>query len=128
MREIKFRAWCKIDNSMIIPITLQEVIFQRKSNFSLEQLNQDVIFMQFTGLHDKNGKEIYEGDIVEFEQFKEKKKGKIVFNYKTCSFEVWVTIVVGAYGEKATNQYLICHCDCIEVIGDIYQNPELLNG
>ena len=56
-REIKFRVWDNVDY-MSTPFTLHD-LQMRKVMFT-----QDCILMQFTGLLDKNGKEIYEGDVV----------------------------------------------------------------
>ena len=81
---------------------------------------------QCTGLTDKNGKLIFEGDIVKFKKFKNEYIGTIAFNDISLAFEIWTNIVVGAYGEKATHKHMIYHCDEIEVIGNIHDNTELL--
>ena len=83
---------------------------------------------QFTGLTDKNGVRIFEGDICRFKRFNDIYIGKIVFNVKTASFVMWYQSIVGAYGEKATHKMLLSVCDDIEVIGNIHDNPELLKG
>ena len=83
---------------------------------------------QYTGLTDKNGKRIFEGDICRFKRFNDIYIGKIVFNVKTASFVMWYQSIVGAYGEKATHKMLLSVCDGIEVIGNIHDNPELLGG
>lgn len=83
---------------------------------------------QYTGLTDKNGKRIFEGDICRFKRFNDVHVGEIVFNVTTASFIMWYQSIVGAYGEKATHQMLLSVCDDIEVIGNIYDNPELLGG
>ena len=81
---------------------------------------------QYTGLTDKNGVRIFEGDICRFKRFNDVHVGKIVFNVKTASFIMWYQSIVGAYGEKATQKMLLSVCDDIEVIGNIHDNPELL--
>ena len=73
--------------------------------------------MQFTGLIDKHGKEIYEGDIVK--RFYNDQGVQIVFNTKTgCGFEFSVLTSYIFCKEFSQNYY--------EVIGNIYENPELL--
>lgn len=81
---------------------------------------------QFTGLTDKNGKKIFEGDICKFKRFNDVHVGKVVFNVTTASFIMWYQPIVGAYGEKATQKMLLSVCDNIEVIGNIHDNPELM--
>ena len=83
---------------------------------------------QYTGLTDKNGVKIFEGDIARFKRFKDNYVGKIIFNNKTTGFEFWWNVVVGAYGEKATRCANLSVCDEIEIIGNIHDNPELLGG
>ena len=81
---------------------------------------------QYTGLTDRNGKRIFEGDICKFKRFNDVHIGKVVFNVTTASFIMWYQPIVGAYGEKATQKMLLSVCDNIEVVGNIHDNPELL--
>ena len=81
---------------------------------------------QFTGLTDKNGVRIFEGDICRFKRFNDVHVGKIIFNETTASFVMKYQSIVGAYGEKATHKMLLSVCDDIEIIGNIHDNPELL--
>lgn len=81
---------------------------------------------QYTGLTDRNGKKIFEGDICKFKRFNDVHVGKVVFNVTTASFIMWYQPIVGAYGEKATQKMLLSVCDNIEVIGNIHDNTELM--
>ena len=81
---------------------------------------------QFTGLTDKNGVRIFEGDICRFKRFNDVHVGKIIFNETTASFVMKYQSIVGAYGEKATHKMLLSVCDDIEIIGNIHDDPELL--
>ena len=83
---------------------------------------------QYTGLTDKNGVKIFEGDICRFKRFNDIYVGQIVFNVKTASFVMWYSSTVGAYGEKATHKMLLSVCDDIEAIGNIHDSPELLEN
>ena len=81
---------------------------------------------QYTGLTDKNGVKIFEGDICKFKRFYDVHIGKVVFNVTTASFIMWYQPIVGAYGEKATQKMPLSVCDNIEVVGNIHDNPELM--
>ena len=111
-REIKFRAWDEEEGMMHPPFTINEICEIRKEgggfgailmNFNWDQL----MWLQFTGLKDKNGKEIYEGDIFRY-------RGDVKVLDDIAAF-YWAN-----FEGLLDNKY-------IEVIGNIYENPELLN-
>lgn len=70
MREIKFRAWNKKDKVMInaIFVGLGKVYGMTKTFKPSKEL-EDVILMQYTGLLDRNGKQIYEGEVITFQTY-----------------------------------------------------------
>jgi uncharacterized phage protein (TIGR01671 family) len=91
----------------------------------LEELQKDgLVIMQYTGLKDKNGKEIYEGDIVYCDYYKE--IFKVTWGYfEDCCVmgETWV--LAGLIFEPTVYYYSLDKE--VEVIGNIYENPELVN-
>jgi len=130
MRELKFRAWCKDNMEMEYAHERHggsDYYFDfRDNHFQLlmPMLDDyarkvDSIIMQYTGLKDKNGKEIYEGDIL---NHKTDNNMVVVFNDKFASFGLtkigWMHIHF--FGEAISDSE-----EC-EVMGNIYENPELL--
>ena len=118
----RFRAWDKEFKEMVQvdALVFDEQIIKatyKNGNVVKEDL-KNYILMQSTGLKDKNGKEIFEGDIV--------KMAKNVYSEPTC-YEV-VRHRGGAY-RLDSKQYgcelWLRHTDC-DIAGNIYENPELL--
>ena len=119
-REIKFRVWDKIMEDIAPLVELHSdwvaiPIMDEEGGHLEKRKIEDVELMQFTGLKDKNGKEIYEGDIL-------RKYGQ-----ETEELTGEATGVV----EDITNIEFIKDCIIagipIEVIGNIYQNKDLIN-
>ncbi|MGM0122713.1 hypothetical protein IGI37_000078 [Enterococcus sp. AZ194] len=111
MREIKFRALDKTDKKMIFWNRLLNGHNLRNVFMRPEMCG--LILMQYTGLKDKNGVEIYEGDIA-WDSYGEV-YGQIVFNEGKFTYD-WENI----------SDDLFEVCEDIEVRGNIYSNPELL--
>ena len=129
-REIKFRVWDK-QRKQWCPD------YFGNSKYTINQTFKDdtVIFQQYTGLKDKNGEEIYEGDIVRVNRFFVRpyvKNGEI--DWKSSDGDVEVGVVF--YGSDAKFLVEYRSYDDIEdahnipnryeVIGNIFENPELL--
>lgn len=122
-REIKFRAWDSenkdmvywedIENGLIDPYTL----FWNCPDW--------IELMQYTGLKDKNGREIYEGDILSdravVEWFDELAWDGLGSPHSGFYCEQWFD-----YGENGQLNYHYGFFNNVEVIGNIYENPELL--
>ena len=133
MREIKFRAWGKVSKILYPYITLYAQDFrhiQVNENGDDKLIDEDdYILMQYTGLKDKNGKEIYEGDIVTRRWFglknfpNPKLEGKIVQTDKVfwCEDNHYFS-----FGENTNLGIYEFTEDKLEVIGNIYENKELI--
>lgn len=122
MREIKFRAWDKKLLHMYYDQDNEKEpnLWNIKDNIRGGKLiNNNCILMQYTGLKDKNGKEIYEGDILTLSNWtsNQYRKGNPITIYKVR--------IPGIFYEDCDEQ--IGKRDG-EVIGNIYENPELLDN
>jgi uncharacterized phage protein (TIGR01671 family) len=107
--------------------TLQPCIDHEEKGVMLTSVVIPNTVGQFIGQYDKNIKKIYEGDVCQLHHRGDYRTAKVVFNTRTACYEFWANVVVGAYGEKATMQYLIGGCSDIKVIGNIHDNSALLD-
>lgn len=134
MREIKFRAWLKETQEMIEAYNLSwGYSINPDTGDNIHNINsqwkvgRDAILMQYTGLKDKNGKEIYEGDIVRvLNNLKEYECGEVAMgNLGTWAVRLHqLKIPIFEFIDDRLS--LVHSMDRIEVIGNIYENPELL--
>lgn len=134
MREIKFRAWDKEFNEML---EVDSIVFSDTLDFStphiIDSSNDmhplsEVILMQYTGIKDKNGVEIYEGDIIEAlvspqlterKNFEGLQSGIVEFEYGSF------VIRFSEFNEIDLNRFPDCY---LKVIGNIYENKNLLGN
>lgn len=116
MRDIKFRAWNEVEEKML---NWYEFLDTNMKNTFIAPESTGLILMQYTGLNDKNGKEIYEGDIVKVFTNKEWRIGKIIYEHSEFTIDVTNNKDL-KYGRTSIIENLT------EVIGNIYDNPELL--
>lgn len=131
-REIKYRVWDKRTKQMLYPhgIAFYNNGTEIKCLFSdcIGCMSNDDDVMQFTGLLDKQGKEIYEGDILSYNDTVNRRytNGEVIWSKEYLTY-----LVKFHYGTDYMSEYL-CHFQNlgleIEVIGNIFENPELLNN
>lgn len=153
MREIKFRSWLKErkilsevliinykDSTVQLPIEtdVTEDYWWDETTWSFDEVE----LMQYTGLKDKNGKEIYEGDIVEikFITFEDNQTVELEYNvvYKVNGFwvigtkeeqsnEIFKGMLERNMREELFYMFLYEWLDNLEVVGNVYENAELIN-
>ena len=137
MSTIKFRAWDK-SFRMMKYFTIHEI---------KKYIPKKVILMQYTGLKDKNGKEIFEGDIIELKNKNNSMHGcsftdcphindtaphmsgigVVGWNEEEARLAWWhMKEYVGEYDYQPHGIFNWEGTESIEVIGDIYSNPELI--
>lgn len=133
-KDIKFRIWNKMDRKFYTYNKLDttkwlidmdgNLGYMDLTDFSWGGLIPKGFYQinQYTGLKDKNGKEIYEGDICKYVCGKSEWIAEVVFHYGMFTFPI---------KEKPLGRYVYIHNVLereLEVIGNIYENPELLEG
>lgn len=130
MKEIKFRAWNKLANKMYSHKKLEEMLVNLTKNDFIAgiflPLNSDNEIMQYTGLNDKNGNEIYEGDIL-----KGTTKGNsdeilaiTYVKWDRGQFDLFTEMASDSWEDALFNYMQFFD---VEVMGNIYENPELLD-
>lgn len=134
MREIKFRAWDKIGkrmgevnyikysnvqyNQVSARFKQNEKTFDEWFNYGDKDGCDNIILMQYTGLKDRQGVEIYEGDVLDYDN-------GIGIKGIVKWYEDGFAIGILGAGD-ASNKSLYQSTEDIEVIGNIHENPELL--
>lgn len=128
LREIKFKAWDKKRKKII---KVGEINFNQIGEVSHivsingEVLGNDFVLLQYTGLKDKNGKEIYEGDILQgWNNKKYGGDGTLPTGYSVVKFENGCFRVFGRPIWDALNDSLTPNS--VEVVGNIFENFDLL--
>lgn len=115
MREIKFRIYIpetkEVSYNPILNLYSEGDFEINDFQSIFEKANR--VVMQFTGLCDKNGKEIYEGDVVK------------TWRYKNGGGQINEIYTEVKYNEKMRLPLSVYESDC-EIIGNIYENPELI--
>ena len=119
----KFRAWVKENKEMLfvrqIDFMFEKVVLECYEQFFIDEVE----LMQYTGLRDKNGREIYEGDVVRYECCFESYVEEVIYDDKHCNFGT-----IDKDEKTFSFDALISDfdVDCFEVVGNKYENLELL--
>jgi len=116
MRELKFRAWAKPRKEM------REIT---DDWFIGDMKQKDFIVMQYTGLRDKNGRDIYEGDILMIEDYYSDYQDGIAINRLPDNRIEQVQWSPEAMWQT-DNETLVEVCTISEIIGNIYEHKDLL--
>lgn len=127
MKTKKFRVWyknaCYFNNSLILLDTSGKPWHWPWGDNAPTPMEDGTYIVQFsTGLYDKNGKEIYEGDIVKYPQ----DTPSVISGFYTSVVEYEELNCRFGIGFKIGGDY--AEQDNIEVIGNIYQNPDLIKS
>jgi uncharacterized phage protein (TIGR01671 family) len=148
-REFKFRAWNKENKKMILPyenvgedelmisfsgrlITIEnnnacgaDDCCGPNENYVSESDHKCYEIMQNTGLKDKNGKEIYEGDLLSYERNWSSSVSEIVFHKVEWSEEGGWLPFIEVWSDELASYDILKDC---KVIGNIYENEDIISG
>ncbi|MEK4474327.1 YopX family protein [Paenibacillus sp. FSL R7-0048] len=121
-REIKYKAWLPTIKKMTYGHTLEQWLLDFPH---LEDFSEDTVWLQYTGLNDKKGVEIYDGDIIDGSWINPMSQEKVIRQYKvTFNKGKYNAELIGHHPYGSTMLYF--ENENAEVIGNIYENPELI--
>lgn len=138
MREIKLRVWDKMLKCFWYELPDSYTLSLDGKILLYGNISKDMKLIQFTGLQDVTGKDIFDGDIVEFDYYESERNqyeniesgsfGKIEYHANTCSYDIVFSKedLCISIGDEDTGYGLELNIATrLKVIGNIFENPEL---
>lgn len=151
MRELKFRVWDKVAGKYLEGEEAKAFVLKLDGTHYVEMTfgyydkGKDWVIEQYTGLKDKNGKEIYEGDILEFDKDFDDSAQRYVpyfdeklaaFGFRMYGYQYYISesgseefesemSLIGEM-ENYEREEIIFYTEYISIIGNIHENPELV--
>jgi uncharacterized phage protein (TIGR01671 family) len=119
-REIKFRAWHEYEG-----MTTPYAYLNDSNGFNQAHISKPVVVMQYTGVKDSNGVEVYEGDIVKMNQHLYFTPPAVRTKHLLVTFDEGCFL---ATRKRPFDRLTLDIRRDIEVVGNIYENPEMMEG
>lgn len=120
-RQMKFRFWDKLYSKMSDPISMRHLATEHRA-----YKDEYIEWLQWTGLQDKNGQDIYEGDILQSENSAFYIHHQVVWSSGFMGWQM-LNLKSGDPQDGSPQLFVGAKNRKIEVIGNIYANPELIN-
>ena len=124
MKEFKMKAWLKKENKMVsiigIDLNYQYIRYTDDGNLFKDDYKiaefKDIELLQFTGLKDKAGQEVYEADVIKFNDGIDDIYGLISYNDEDAVYCV---------SYENVTEHLLNMAGDFEIVGNIFENPDL---
>ena len=128
-REIKFRAWNIVTKKMIDLKKLTPLALNMDTDGLFIPFSDGLPLMQYTGLNDKNGKEIYEGDILKAEDPYGEQTKVFEVEFVDGAYQIdWNGMFNGGESDITAIAYAMMSDFTFEILGNRYESPSLLTS